>query len=98
MPTKSASNSEPPSFGSFRAELPPVLSIEDASRLVSLGRTSLYALASAGEIQSLTLGAPGSRGKRAFLTDSLIAYINRRVEASPTPASHRRRKAAPQAA
>lgn len=63
--------------------LPPILSVEEAQQYFKLGKTTLYALATAGEIQSLTIGAPGLRGKRAFLTESLLAYVNRRVAASP---------------
>jgi hypothetical protein len=63
--------------------LPPILDVPEAGKVVSCARTGLYALDVAGEIQSLTVGAPGKRGKRVYLTASLLAYLARRLVASP---------------
>jgi len=64
------------------AELPPVLDLRALEANFSIGKTTAYHLASTGEIQSLTLGAPGKRGKRAFLTSSVFDYIQRRLAQS----------------
>ncbi len=66
------------------AALPPVLDLRALEANFGIGRTTAYQLASNGDIQSLTLGAPGKRGRRCFLTQSVLEYIQRRVaEAKP---------------
>ena len=62
--------------------LPHVLDVRGLGQSFSIGRTTAYHLAAAGEIQSLTLGAPGKRGRRVFLTQSVIEYVARRVTES----------------
>lgn len=59
--------------------LPPVLDVRALQHNFCIGRTTAYHLATSGEIQSLTLGAPGKRGKRVFLTLSVIEYVKRRA-------------------
>jgi hypothetical protein len=59
--------------------LPPVLDLRALEANFGIGRTTAYQLASAGEIQSLTLGAPGKRGKRVFLTQSVVDHVHRRA-------------------
>ena len=61
------------------AHLPHVLDLKGLKAFFGISRTLAYQLASAGEITSLTLGAPGKRGKRAFLTQSVTDYIVRRM-------------------
>lgn len=65
---------------SAQSQLPQVLDVRALKKHFGLGRTTAYLLATAGEITSLTIGRPGTRGKRAFLTESVLAYIKRRVE------------------
>jgi hypothetical protein len=67
---------------SFTPPLPPILDVAGLDANFSIGKTTAYHLASAGEIQSLTVGAPGRRGRRVFLTESVVAYISRRLGAS----------------
>lgn len=62
------------------AALPPLLDLRAIADNFAIGRTLAYTLASAGEIQSLTLGAPGKRGKRVFLTQSVLEYVQRRAD------------------
>ena len=64
------------------AELPHVLDVRTIGQSFGIGRTTAYHLAAAGEIQSLTLGAPGKRGRRVFLTQSVIEYVTRRLAES----------------
>src|SRR5215213_403122 len=61
------------------AALPPVLDLRALQANFAICRTTAYSLASSGEIQSLTLGAPGKRGKRVFLTQSVLDFIERRT-------------------
>ena len=64
------------------AKPPIVLDLRGLQATFGIGRTTAYYLASAGEIQSLTLGAPGKRGRRVFLTQSVIEYVTRRLAES----------------
>lgn len=79
----------PAQIGSDKiAALPPLLDLRALETNFGIGRTTAYHLASAGEIQSLTLGAPGKRGKRVFLTQSVLDLVNRRIAtASPLNSS-----------
>ena len=73
------------------AALPPVLDVRALEANFNIGRTTAYHLASSGEIQSLTMGAPGKRGKRAFLTQSVLDYVQRRLgESTPLNCPARR--------
>lgn len=62
--------------------LPPLLDLPTLEANFGIGRTTAYLLASSGELQSLTLGAPGKRGKRVFLTQSVLEYVERRSQES----------------
>lgn len=62
--------------------LPPIIDLTTLAATFGIGRTTAYLLASAGEIKSLTLGTPGKHGKRMFLTESVLEYVNRRIAAS----------------
>ena len=75
------------------ALLPPVLDVRALEANFGIGRTTAYHLASSGEIESLTLGAPGKRGKRAFLTQSVLDYVQRRIGQS-TPLNCQARRSA----
>jgi hypothetical protein len=59
--------------------LPPVLDLRALKATFGIGRTTAYLLATTGEIQSLTLGAPGKRGRRVFLTQSVLELVKRRA-------------------
>jgi hypothetical protein len=66
--------------------IPPLLTAEQVGeRILALGRTSLYSAASAGEIETASVGAPGHRGRRFFLTTSVISYVLRRMGSTVTP-------------
>jgi hypothetical protein len=68
-----------PDLDAFIASLPPVLGLQELKVNFQIGRTTAYHLASNGEVESLTLGAPGKRGKRVFLTKSVLEYVQRRL-------------------
>ncbi len=70
------------SNASCPARLPAVLDFHTLEVNFGIGRTTAYLLATSGDIQSLTLGAPGKKGKRVFLTDSVLGYIDRRLKDS----------------
>lgn len=65
----------------------PVLLDEDSirQRVAPIGKTTLYAAATRGEIETVLLGAPGKRGKRLFLTSSVVAWIIRRANVTARP-------------
>ncbi|WP_073255282.1 helix-turn-helix domain-containing protein [Cryptosporangium aurantiacum] len=52
--------------------LNPVLTVEEAARHLRIGRTSMYALVSSGEVESVTIGRL-RRVPRSALDD----YVNR---------------------
>lgn len=65
-------------------KLPPLMSAEQIrERLAPIGRTLLYELATRGEIQSASLGI--GRGKRVFVTATVVAWLERRVATSLRP-------------
>jgi len=67
--------------------LPPLLDDKGVwERIAPIGRTTLYTLTSAGEIESVSVGAPGRRGKRMWITASLVAWLIRRASATKRPA------------
>jgi hypothetical protein len=64
---------------------PPLLDIDGVRKHIApIGRTLLHQLASAGEIQTVSLGM-GKRGKRLYLTASLLDYIRRRAGTTQRP-------------
>ena len=65
------------------AALPPLSDLEDLDRNFHFSKTTAYALTAVGEIESVTIGRPGKRGSRRWLTASVLAYIERRKTESP---------------
>lgn len=51
---------------------PLLLPIPDAARVLGIGRTTLYSLLAAQEIDSVTIG-----GRRLVVADSLRSYVER---------------------
>ena len=54
------------------ANRPLVLTIEQAAERLGIGRSLMYALVSAGEVESVTIGR-----LRRIPTDALVEYIDR---------------------
>ena len=77
-----SANTHAHSFTSQITSLPQILDVSGLEQTFGIGRTTAYHLAAVGEIQSLTLGAPGKRGRRVFLTQSVIEYVTRRLAES----------------
>ena len=64
---------------------PPLLDAQGVRKhLADVGRTMLYQLATSGEIDSVSLGM-GKKGKRLFVTASIVAWIRRRAAATQRP-------------
>ena len=75
------------------ATVPALLDANGVKRyLVPIGKTTLYELATSGEIVSVSIGM--GRGKRCFLASSIVDWLNRRAETSKRPALADRRAAA----
>lgn len=65
--------------------VPPLLDAKGVRQHVAdIGRTLLYEAASSGEIQSVSLGM-GKRGKRLFVTKSVVEWIGRCAEKTKQP-------------
>ena len=80
------------------AALPPILDLRALEANFAIGRTTAYHLATAGEITSVSLGAPGRRGRRRFLTQSVLDYISRRAaETKPLNCGAKRKGNGPNA-
>lgn len=62
--------------------VPPIIDLPYLRASFGISKTTAYALAASGEIQSLTMGAPGRRGKRVFLAQSVVEYVQRRLTES----------------
>jgi hypothetical protein len=61
-------------------QAPEWIDAKEAKRLFSLGKTTLYALASEGKIRTSSLRERGKqRGKRLFSYDSIKAHIEARA-------------------
>jgi hypothetical protein len=60
--------------------------------LAPVGRTLLYELATSGEIQTASIGL--RRGKRVYVTSSVVDWLQRRMEATQRPKMARRKNAA----
>jgi hypothetical protein len=83
------------SLGIDVSRLPALLDADGIhSRVAPIGRTVLYEAATREEIKTVLLGAPGKRGKRLFVTDSVIAWILRRATTTKPPAMGSRKKSA----
>ena len=55
----------------------PLLTVKEAAAFLKVGRSKMYELRSAGEVESVKMN-----GKRLFIRESLLAYVNRLREAS----------------
>lgn len=56
-----------------------LLTVEDAADRLGIGRTLMYALVTAGEIESVTIGR-----LRRIPADALVTYVNRLRNAGDT--------------
>jgi hypothetical protein len=82
MSTPSAANA--PSRSINLAVIPALLDANGVKRyLVNVGKTTLYELATSGEIESVSIGF--GRGKRCFVTASIVAWLDRRAAATKRP-------------
>lgn len=67
------------SFGIKLDELPALLDDRGVTRYIApVSRSTLYAAASAGEIETVSLGGPYKRGRRLYTTISLVNWLARR--------------------
>ena len=65
-------------------EIPALLDAHGVRKhLAPLGRTLLYELASQGEIQTASVGM--KRGKRVFVTSSIVQWIEKRMAMTKRP-------------
>lgn len=75
------------SVSTFTVNLSEIPALLDANgvrkHLAPLGRTLLYELASRGEIQTASIGL--KRGKRVFVTASVVGWLQRRMAATQRP-------------
>ena len=66
------------------AGIPPLLDVGGVNKyLAPVGRTLLYSLATSGEIQTASIGL--KRGRRVFVTRSVVDWLQRRMEATERP-------------
>lgn len=85
----SPTSADAPDLGIDFSDLPALLDAEGVRKhLAPLGRTLLYELASQGEIQTASLGL--KRGKRVFVTASVVAWLQRRIASTRRPRLARR--------
>lgn len=74
----------PPAISGF-PNVPPLLDAKGVRTYIApVGRTLLYQAAASGEIESVSLGM-GKKGKRLFITESIVAWINRRAVTTEKP-------------
>lgn len=65
-------------------KIPPLLDADGVrKKLAPISRTTLYELATLGEIETASLGL--GRGRRVFVTASVVAWLQRRMEATKRP-------------
>lgn len=65
-------------------KIPPLLDCDGVRKnLAPISRTTLYELATLGEIQSASLGL--GRGRRVFVTASIVAWLERRMAQTKQP-------------
>ncbi len=70
--------------------LPRLLDLDGVNKhLAPLGHTLLYELASLGEIESVSVGL--KRGKRLFVTESIVQWLQRRMATTVQPRTKDRR-------
>ena len=73
-----------PYLGIDASKLPALIDIHGINQhLAPLARSTLYALAGAGEIESASVGL--RRGRRLFVTASIIAWLERRAAQTRRP-------------
>jgi hypothetical protein len=66
------------------AEIPALIDADGVRKyLAPIGRTTLYELATRGEIQTASLGM--LRGKRVFVTSSVVQWLQRRIAETKRP-------------
>jgi hypothetical protein len=66
------------------SKVPPLLNCEGVNKyLAPIGRTTLYQLATLGEIESASLGM--GRGRRVFVTASIVGWLERRLAQTKRP-------------
>lgn len=72
------------------SEIPALLDAEGVNKyLAPMGRTLLYELATRGEIQTASIGM--KRGKRVFLTASVVQWLQKRMAGTQRPQMAARR-------
>ncbi len=73
-----------PPLGINLSEIPALLDANGIRKhLAPLGRTLLYELATRGDIETASLGL--GRGKRVFVTTSVVKWLERRAAESKRP-------------
>ena len=66
------------------SEIPALLDADGVRKhLAPVGRTLLYELATRGEIQTASIGL--KRGKRVFVTASVVQWLQKRMSATQRP-------------
>ena len=66
------------------SEIPALLDADGVRKhLAPVGRTLLYELATRGEIQTASIGL--KRGKRVFVTASVVQWLQKRMSATHRP-------------
>lgn len=66
------------------SEIPPLLDADGVRKhLAPVGRTLLYELASRGEIDTASIGL--KRGKRVFVTASVVRWLQKRMTETRRP-------------
>jgi len=66
------------------SKIPPLLDVAGVNaHIAPLSRSLLYELASCGEIETASLGL--GRGKRTFLTSSIVSWLQKRVGQTKRP-------------
>ena len=71
--------------------IPPLLDADGVRKhLAPISRSTLYSLATAQEIVTVSVGV--GRGRRCFLTASIIAWLQRRADATVRPKIAARKK------
>ena len=73
-----------PVFTVNLSEIPALLDADGVRKhLAPVGRTLLYELATRGEIQTASIGL--KRGKRVFVTASVVQWLQKRMSATHRP-------------
>ena len=80
-----ASSAKPPVNPEILAAIPALLTTKGVNQyLLPIGPTALYEAATAKEIESVSVGM--GRGRRLWVTASIVAWINRRAATTKRPA------------